>query len=391
MLTYLNNNLNKKNSPNQNYAREFLELFTILKGPQIDTGNYTNYTELDVQQAARVLTGFTTNSNTYDKTNRLQVVDATTHLPKGIISTTNHDTGNKTFSSAFGNNTIVGASTEAAIQAELESYITMVFNQDETAKAYCRRIYRYFVGREITTAIEQGIIVPLSSILKNNNYNIQIAIRALLTSTHFYDEEDGIVGDNIIGALVRSPMEMFFHMFSLLNLQVPQYSANPTACHSFFSTVYNYCTNAGLPIFRPQSVNGYAGYSSSPNYDKNFITTSTLRIRYNYSIDLIINGLTYNGFQFKLNNPDFVKNSGYFSNPSNADTLVSEFCQLLHIEIPPPDRLLYFKNVFLNGLSVINWQNEWNNYINTGTATNVKIPLDRLVKALIKSPEFQIF
>ena len=45
MLDYLNNNLNKKNSPNQNYAREFLELFTILKGPQIATGNYTNYTE----------------------------------------------------------------------------------------------------------------------------------------------------------------------------------------------------------------------------------------------------------------------------------------------------------------------------------------------------------
>ena len=56
MLIYLNNNVNTKNSPNQNYAREFLELFTILKGPQIATGNYTNYTETDVQQAEETST-----------------------------------------------------------------------------------------------------------------------------------------------------------------------------------------------------------------------------------------------------------------------------------------------------------------------------------------------
>ena len=392
MLDYLNNNLNKKNSPNQNYAREFLELFTILKGPQIATGNYTNYTELDVQQAAKVLTGFTTNSNVVDKTNRLQNLDPVTNLPIGVISINNHDTGNKTFSTAFGGNTINGGNTEDAIKTELESFINMIFNQDETAKAYCRRIYRYFVGRKITPSIELNIIAPLSVSLKNNNYNIQPVLRELLTSKHFYDEDDSVIGDNTIGALVRNPMEMYFHMFSLLGLQTPLYQNNPASLHTFLNNVvYNFSTNSGLPILKPQSVNGYAGYSTSPEYDKNFVTTSSLRIRYNYSIDFIINGLTYSGFQYKLNTPDFVKNSGNFSNPANVDILVSEFCALLHIEIPPADRLLYFKNVFLNGLSTINWQNEWNNYINTGTATNVKIPLDRLVKALIKSPEFQIF
>ena len=52
MLLYLDNNTNNKNNPNENYSREFLELFTILKGPQIGEGNYTNYTEHDIQQAA---------------------------------------------------------------------------------------------------------------------------------------------------------------------------------------------------------------------------------------------------------------------------------------------------------------------------------------------------
>ena len=57
MLIYLNNTSNTKSAPNENYAREFLELFTIGKGPQIEAGNYTTFTEVDVVQAARVLTG----------------------------------------------------------------------------------------------------------------------------------------------------------------------------------------------------------------------------------------------------------------------------------------------------------------------------------------------
>jgi hypothetical protein len=156
------------------------------------------------------------------------------------------------------------------------------------------------------------------------------------------------------------------------------------------NVVGNFSTNMGMPIFSPQSVNGYAGYSSSPNYDKNWITTSSLRIRYNNTIDYLINGLTYNGFTFKLNNASFVKDSGYFSNPANADTLVTEFLQMMFVEVPDGTRYDYFKGVFLNNLSTINWQNEWNNYLNTGNANNVKIPIDRLVKAIIKSPEFQI-
>lgn len=48
MLRFLDNNLNRKNSPNENYARELLELFSIGKGPQIGPGNYTNYTEIDI-------------------------------------------------------------------------------------------------------------------------------------------------------------------------------------------------------------------------------------------------------------------------------------------------------------------------------------------------------
>lgn len=391
MLIYLNNNVNQNTSPNQNYAREFLELFTILKGPQIATGNYTNYTETDVQQAARVLTGFSLTSTIHlDKTARLTSLDPITNLPKGEVKVNKHDTGSKTFTGAFGGQIIAGGTNETTIKDELQNFINMIFNQDETAKAYCRRIYRYFVGREITPEIETGIIAPLAIALKADNYNILPTLTTLLKSKHFYDEEEAIIGDKIIGSLVRNPVELYLHMFSLLNLQMPSYSANPSAIHSMMNVVNTYSTNAGMPIFSPQSVNGYSGYSSSPNYDKNWITTSSLRIRYTNTIDYLINGLTYNGFNFKLNNAAFVKDSGYFSNPGNADILVTEFLQMMFVEVPDGERYIYFKTIFLNNLSSINWLNEWNNYINTGIATNVKIPIDRLVKAIIKSPEFQI-
>ena len=334
MLVFLNNNLNKKNSPNQNYAREFLELFTILKGPQVV----------------------------------------------------------KTFSYAFGGASINPGTTETTIQAELENFITMIFNKDETAKAYCRRMYRYFVGRNITTEIETGVIEPLSTILKSNNYNILPTLTALLSSKHFYDEEDAIAGDQIIGALVRSPMELYFHMMSLLNVQIPLYQTNAASIHSLMNTkILSNVSNSGFPLFAPQSVNGYAGYSSSPDYDKNFITTASLRIRYLNTIDTFITGFTYSGFQYKLNLPVFVKDSGYFSSPQSAIQLVTDFFTLLHIEVPSTTRFDYFKDIFLNGLSATNWQNEWNLYLSSNNSNNVKIAIDRLVKALIKSPEFQTF
>jgi hypothetical protein len=94
MLNYLNNTNNSKTAANENYAREFLELFTIGKGPQIGEGNYTNYTETDVVQAAKLLTGFRTKS---DRT----LIDTETGLPKGQNVIANHNTTAKTLAICF--------------------------------------------------------------------------------------------------------------------------------------------------------------------------------------------------------------------------------------------------------------------------------------------------
>jgi Protein of unknown function (DUF1800) len=391
MLYYLDNRLNRKNSFNQNYAREFLELFTILKGEQIAAGNYTNYTEEDVQQATEILTGFTTNATTDGKTSRITNVDPITQLPRGIINVNNHDTGNKTFSSAFGNTVITGGTTEVTIQQELENFITMVFNQPETAKNYCKRLYRYFVSRTITPEIETDIITPLSATMIANNYNIVPVVKQLLCSQHFYDEDDATSGDEVIGALVKSPIDLTLQMFSIFQISMPNYATNPKAIHDFMSSrVFSVSTNSSFPIYRPFDVNGYPGYSDAPNYDKNWITTGTLRIRFLNTIDALISGYNHNGHLYKLITADFVRFSGNFTNPSNADILLQEFYDLLFVATPQGARHTFFRGSLLGGLSTINWQNEWNNYITTNNASAVKIALDRLVKSMVKSPEYQV-
>ena len=136
MLEYLNNTDNYANNPNENYAREFLELFTILKGPQIGVDNYTNYTELDVQQAAKVLTGFR-------KMNDRSIIDEETNLPTGWNDTSKHDTSNKVFSDAFDNQEIIGQESEDGMNQELDDFVDMIFNKQETARSYCRKLYRF--------------------------------------------------------------------------------------------------------------------------------------------------------------------------------------------------------------------------------------------------------
>ena len=136
VLDYLNGMRSISTAPNEDFAREFLELFTIQKGDQAGAGDYTTYTEQDVQQAARVFTGYTRVPGT---------IDADTALPTGKPNISRHDTGDKTFSHRFGNQTISGASTADDMDREAMDFITMVFNQDATAQSFARRIYRYFI------------------------------------------------------------------------------------------------------------------------------------------------------------------------------------------------------------------------------------------------------
>ncbi len=399
MTVYLNNNINIAGGPNQNYAREFLELFTILKGKQKGTGDYTNYTEHDVQQAARVFSGFTTDADGGHKFNRLNRVDPITNLPIGLANFATHDKGDKTFSSAFGNKTIKGATNVADMKRELQEFIDMIFAHPATAISYATKMYRHFVGAKITPEIQSGVIIPLAANLRANNYNVRIALTKLWISKHFYDDEDSVKHDQVIGSIVKNPLEFFMHTLSLLEMPIPTYKANSPAILGLTNWITYNAAAAGFPIFLPQSVNGYGGYSDAPNYDRNWITTASLRLRYEYSIAQFLKGIGFAnsaGYVFKIDLPKFVRDSNHqdgknFRDPANPDKLVADFMVLLHLEVASGDRFTHFKQILLGAIGVTNWKNEWNAWIANPSVTNgVKPALDRLVTALIKSPESQI-
>jgi hypothetical protein len=386
MSLYLSNYLNSKTAPNENYAREFLELFTIMKGPQDAPGSYTNYTEQDVQAAAKVLTGFISIHRIY----RLNYLDPVIHIPLGTTNFSDHDTSNKTFSGKFNNQVITGATASADMNAELDAFIDMVFDQTTTALNYARRMYRYFVKTEITSEVETGIITPLANNLMATNYNINSTLQLLLSSQHFFDAEDGVQYDQIIGGKIKSPMELFLKLLSQLEITTADPSTNTVHNFWFYRYVEGMMANCSMQTFGPPFVAGYPAVYEFP-YDNLWINTAVLRTRYNVLIDMLISGFNSNGFTTKLDTVLFVKNSGHFSDPANATALIDEMLNLLLAVMPTGSRYTYFTQSLLGGLSTTSWQFEWNNYIASNNNTAVKIALDRLVNAIVKSAEYQVF
>jgi uncharacterized protein (DUF1800 family) len=398
MLNYLNNTNNSKTAANQNYAREFLELFTIGKGPQIGEGNYTNYTETDVVQAARLLTGFRTQQN------RLNI-DADTGLPKGQNVISIHDTTAKTFSSAFGGRVINGRTTAAGMDSELNEFVEMVFGQDATALHICRKLYRYFVRSTISVEVERDIIAPLALELKANNYELMPTVKRLLTSLHFYDLDDTNSTDEIIGAMVKSPLQLVSEIITFFNCAIP----NPntlTNASAFYKTLWwdnldrTYCILSTMRLFAPAVVAGHEAYYQEPGYDKAWISSSTLIARYRIGESLLDgknrlrSGSPNMGATIDIVNA--VRSGGIVSKPDDANIVTRELCAALFGQQPTTDRVNYFKKALVGNPMGGDqpdsyWTLEWTLYLQNNNKSVVEPRLKDLVKQILSAPEFQLF
>ena len=390
MLIYLDNRYNLKDSPNENFAREFLELFTIGKGEQIEVGNYTNYTEYDIQQAAKVLTGFRTSSN-----DDIGVVaDADTGIFKGKNVFNQHDLDDKTFSAAFQNTSIAAATDADDMDREWSDFVEMVFAQAETAKTFVRKIYRFFVSRHIDAEIETDIIEPLSDVFRNNDYEIAPVLRQLLESEHFYDEDDADSNDEIIGGMIKSPLELVLGTMNWFGIQPPDLAADAKEYYiGFYSgaVINTMMTLTNLNLFNPPDVAGYPAYYQAPDYHRAWFNTTSIIGRYKMpemflTGKRIIVGGNLGGVTFDVM-PWIVAN---ISAPADATILVTEMLDSLIPEISSTERFDYFLNVLLDDLSPINWQFEWQNFENTNDDTAVRIPLENLFRAITVSQEYQL-
>lgn len=393
MLRYLNNNQNTVTNPNENFAREFFELFTIGKGPQIGPGDYTNYTEDDIVQAARVFTGYVTNTNR-------TTLDTETGLPRGNTNISRHDKGSKKFSEKFGGATIAGATTATGIFTEVSQFVDLVLAQPETAKNICRRLYTFFVHKTITPEVETDIIAPLADIFRNGNFEVYPVLKKLFKSEHFYDLDDSDNRDEIMGGLIKSPLELALQALTFFNVTIPD-PVQQNALH--FNTFYQQAViermfgYANLILFYPPDVAGYAAYHQEPDYTRQWFNSTTIVARYKLPAMLLtgkrlIGGSPNSSIGIKLNIVPWVRNSGICNDPSDPYILVRELLDYMLPEEPSTERFEYFyTQIFLDNLPPSDWTYEWENYLKTGVETEVKIALERLVNAIMFSPEYQTF
>ena len=391
MLYYLNNNTNTKTAPNQNYAREFLELFTIGKGVQVGPGDYTNYTENDVVEAAKVFTGIRTKTDTF-------VNDTETGIPSGYNQLSKHETSIKKFSSAFDNATISPATSDADMDRELSDFVEMVFKKPATAINICRKLYIYFVKGTVTQEVENDIITPLATELLANNYELAPTVRRLLQSLHFYDLDDSDPTDETIGGIIKSPIQQISEICTYLSATMPDPNTQPYDFYfRFFSNFINntYLTLADMVIFTPENVAGHFAYYKAPEYDKNWISAATLIARYRLGESLIEGkNLIYGNSSIyaKIDIITVVKNSGIISDPSDAYILTSELCMALFAQEPDTERINYFMNSFLlQELATYYWKSAWADYIKTGNIKVIEPRLKALLTAILRAPETQIF
>ena len=170
MLNFLNNQQNRKDHPNENFAREVMELFTLGRG---------NYSENDVKEAARAFTGWGANIKGEFQFRRFQ-----------------HD---------FGSKTVLGR-TGSFDGGEV---LDILLEEKQTAKYITQKIYKFFVNEKADT----DKINWLADRFYKNEYDISKLLEDIFTSDWFYDEQN-------IGAQIKSPVELLVGIQRMLPMKL---------------------------------------------------------------------------------------------------------------------------------------------------------------------------
>jgi len=402
MLRFLDGRLNVKGKPQENFARELFELYTVGKGIQRGDGDYTTFTETDVREATRVLTGWEDDQD-------FESLDADTGLAIGKMRTNSadtlanrHDAGEKRFSEVFNNQVIApaevvdGYATIAAANAELTALIEMIFVQEATAKHLCRKLYRFFVYYKIDEEIERDIIIPMAETLMMNDFEVKPALELLFNSQHFFDLDDEDQSNDRRGAIIKSPLELLLGTLRFFNMQGPDPETEANLLvGDFYRNVYNNMELQGLPFLEPFEVAGYSAYHQNPAFQRNWISSNYLAYRYKFIDDWLMENEDMDMGEMeegpKLDVVAYVDDPNNISDPSEARVLAEELIADLLPEPLPEERFNYFFNaVLLDTLSEINWRFEWQHYKDSGDDTAVRIQLNNFVRALIQSPEYQL-
>jgi len=228
MLRYLNNNTNRKRAPNENLARELMELFVLGEG--------NGYTERDIKQGARALTGYTYRDDDF------------------VFRKRWHDDGVKNILGQVG-------------RWDGDDFVRIILNRRAASEFICYKLYQFFV-KDVPgepDATTQQFVVDLAERFRESEYDIRETLRTMFLSQHFYDETN-------MAAKIKSPVQLVVEAIRTLNLS----AANT-------DLLLRALDRMGQNLFFPPSVNGWDG-------GRAWINTSTLFIRQNTLVYLLTGG-----------------------------------------------------------------------------------------------------
>ncbi|MEM9895106.1 MAG: DUF1800 domain-containing protein [Bacteroidota bacterium] len=197
MLQYLDNQQNKRTSPNENFAREVMELFTL--------GRDQGYVEKDISEASRAFTGWA-----FDGEGSF------------FVRPFQHDNGNKTFLGKQGN-------------LDGDDIIDILLKQKQTAYCISEKWVRFFVNEEGDHELTERI----ANELYRTDYSIKDGLKVLFTSDSFYEKRN-------IGTRIKSPVELIISLQRQLHVRIthPQ-------------TLLFLQQNLGQMLFNPPNVSGW--------------------------------------------------------------------------------------------------------------------------------------
>lgn len=273
MLKFLNNDRNRRQNPNENLARELMELFTLGEG---------QYSEQDIRQGARALTGYHVYDNDFRFNERA------------------HDTNTKTLLGREGD-------------FDGDGFVRILLKQPSCPQFIAFKLYRHFVAdipEEPANAPPwaREVIQQLARTLARERYALKPMLKQLLTSRHFYAPQ-------IVGQKIKSPIHLLVGSMRMLN--VPQRKSKP---------LHRGLRLAGQVPFDPPSVAGWDGGEA-------WINTSTLFARQNLCAYLVRGNPEEKAPPAKVD--PWRK---YLANRSNSEAVDALLDLMVGHHLPPPRR-----------------------------------------------------
>jgi len=363
MLRYLNGYLNTAGAPDENYARELQELFTIGKGAA------AQFTEDDIKKAAKVLTGWRINGTTYTT----------------FFDPTKHDTTTKQFS-AFYNNTAIAGKTGAAGATETDELINMIFVNNEVAKFICRKLYIWFVYYKIDASVETNIIEPLALLFRNSNYDVKPVLSALFKSEHFFDVANQ-------GCHIKSPADQVIGCLREFKVRFPATDTEYVDAYAMWNYIRGWMISMTQDIGDPPNVSGWPAYYQAPQFHEIWINSDTLPKRNRFTDTMISSGYIRAGKKIIIDAVVFAKT---FADPSNPVAVIDEALSILYrVPLKQEQRQTIKQQILLsNQTADYYWTDAWNAHIaNPGNVANynvVNTRLKTLFQHLMNAAEYQL-